>query len=47
MNFVADENIDRQIVDGHAFVQAYALAPGANAVQLIVSNGIDCTFGNP
>lgn len=30
----------------HAYVQAYALAPGVNPLQLVVSNGLDWRFGN-
>ena len=30
----------------HVYIQAYALAPGANPLQIIISNGIDWVIGN-
>jgi len=34
------------ILGVHAYLQAYVLAPGANALDLIASNGADWTFGD-
>jgi hypothetical protein len=30
----------------HVYLQAYCFAPGANAAQVIASNGIDWLIGN-
>ena len=34
------------MLNGHLYLQAYAGAPGYNAAQFIVSNGIDWLIGN-
>ncbi|MGK0201925.1 MAG: hypothetical protein ACI89X_003766 [Planctomycetota bacterium] len=34
------------IIGTHAYLQAYSVAPGMNALQLIASNGIDWQFGS-
>ena len=33
-------------VGTHLYIQAYALAPGANPLQIIISNGIGWIIGN-
>jgi len=34
------------LLGSHVYMQAYALAPGVNPLQIIISNGIDWMFGN-
>ena len=34
------------LLNGHLYLQAYAGAPGYNAAQFIVSNGVDWLIGN-
>jgi hypothetical protein len=34
------------LLGAHVYVQAYCVAPGANPLQVIVSNGIDWLIGN-
>jgi Concanavalin A-like lectin/glucanases superfamily len=34
------------LLGGHVYLQAYAYAPGANALEFIASNGIDWLIGN-
>lgn len=34
------------LLGAHVYLQAYAIAPGANPMQIVVSNGIDWLFGN-
>ncbi|HEX5054416.1 MAG TPA: kelch repeat-containing protein [Planctomycetota bacterium] len=35
------------LVGAHLYLQAYALAPGQNPLQVVVSNGLDWTIGCP
>ena len=37
---------DLNLLGAHVYLQAYCFAPGANALELIASNGIDWTLGN-
>ena len=37
---------DANLLGGHVYLQAYCFAPGANALEIIVSNGIDWLIGN-
>ena len=34
------------LLRAHAYLQAYCYAPGANALEIIASNGIDWLIGN-
>jgi hypothetical protein len=34
------------LLGAHAYLQAYCYAPGANALEIIASNGIDWLIGN-
>jgi hypothetical protein len=38
---------DASLLDLHIYLQAYFFAPGANALQVVVSNGVDWRLGDP
>jgi hypothetical protein len=34
------------LIGGHAYLQAYSFAPGANALEIVISNGVEWFFGS-
>ena len=46
MNFSAAVPSNPLLVGQHFYLQAFSIAPGANPLQVITSNGIDFLVGN-
>ena len=46
LQFDAAIPLNTALLTQHFYIQAYAFAPGANAAQVVTSNGIAWTIGN-